>query len=348
MLLREAGQQVVVLEARSVGSGASGRNAGHCIAWPRGDYHDVVAKLGRPVARDLRRLTESGRATVRAWLERFGLPFEGRGSQCLGIDAAEGAELREAADALVADGFHADFSDRDPFDAGFHGRLHQPHDLALDPWQLVRRLMAESGAVVHEHAPVESLEQSEGGVVVRAARITVTCGRAIIATDARSATLHPYFRDRLMPVRGQMYATEPSREPRIVDMPTGTDHGYIYFRQPIDGRLLIGGLRNRFMGEEVGFDDGTTPHLQGALESWVRSRFPSLGVLRVTHRWAGTMGFSRDGLPLIGRLPDMPHVSFVVGFGGSGMSYGPACARLAVEYLLTDAHPGFLHAARLD
>jgi glycine/D-amino acid oxidase-like deaminating enzyme len=130
-------------------------------------------------------------------------------------------------------------------------------------------------------------------------------------------------------------------------MPTGTEDGFEYFRQLADGRFLIGGYRDRFIEEEVGFGDETTPHLQAGMQAWVAERFPEIARLKVTHRWAGIMGFTSDATPLIGRLPDLPNVYFAVGFTGSGMSYGPVTARLAAEYMMSGTHPGLFHADRL-
>jgi glycine/D-amino acid oxidase-like deaminating enzyme len=346
-LLASAGRDVVVLEAGYVGSGASGRNAGHCIAGLRTNYHRAVQKYGRERAIALRQQMLENREMVREFCDRLTVPYEQKGSQYLGIDAAEGAELRACAEALQADGFEAEFSDQDPYGRGFIGRLYQPGDFWLQPWLLVTRLMASSGARVLENCEVRAIEQAGDTVTIRGRRATVTCRQAILATNAYSRNLHEYFRDKVFPTRAQMYATEPSPEPRLIEMPTGTEDGFEYFRQLPDGRFLIGGYRDRFAEEEVGYGDETTPHLQAGMQAWVAERFPEVAKLAVTHRWAGIMGFTSDAMPLIGRLPDMPNVAFAVGFTGSGMSYGPLAARLTADYVLDGIHPGLFHVDRL-
>lgn len=346
-LFGEAGKSVVVLEAGTVGGGASGRNAGHCIAGLRTTYHLAVERFGRQQARDLRQLLVANRDMVQSWCDRFAVPYERNGSQYLGIDAAEAAGMRASALALQADGSDVEFDERDPFDRGFVGRLYQPGDLGLQPYLLVTRLMAASGALVIENSEVREIEHAGDGVTVRSRRATVTCRQAVLATNAYSRILHPFFRDKVFPTRAQMYATEPSVGPRLITMPTGTQDGFEYFRQLPDGRFLIGGYRDRFVDEEVGYGDETTPHLQAGLQAWVAERFPEVATLRVTHRWAGIMGFTSDALPIIGRLPDAPNVYFAVGFTGSGMSFGPVTARLAAEYVLSGTHPGLFHVDRL-
>jgi gamma-glutamylputrescine oxidase len=346
-LLGEAGKSVVVLEAGTVGGGASGRNAGHCIGGMRNSYHHAIERFGHERARELRDFLLDSRALVRVWCDQYHVPYEANGSQYLGIDAAEADELRASARALLADGAEIEFSELDPYGRGFVGRLYQPGDLGLQPYLLVTRLMAASGALVIEDSAVRAIEQTGETVTLRSRLATVTCKQAILATNAYSRTLHPYFRDKVFPTRAQMYATAPSAEPRLLTMPTGTQDGFEYFRQLSDGRFLIGGYRDRFADEEVGYGDETTPQLQAGLEGWVRERFPEVAKLAITHRWAGTMGFTPDALPLVGRLPDLPNVYFAVGFTGSGMSFGPATARAAAAYMLEGTHPGLLHVERL-
>ena len=69
---------------------------------------------------------------------------------------------------------------------------------------------------------------------------------------------------------------------------------------------------------------------------------------RITHRWSGVMGFSRDALPLVGRLPDLPRVAFAVGFTGHGLGLGLIGARRAVDLLLHDTDAGLISARRFD
>ncbi|RIK43761.1 MAG: hypothetical protein DCC58_09200 [Chloroflexi bacterium] len=346
-LFNEAGKSVIVLEAGTVGGGASGRNAGHCIAGLRNNYHLAVERLGRVAARDLRRLLLDNRDMVQRWCDQLQVPYERNGSQYLGINPAEADTLRASAAALQADGSDVEYSERDPFERGFFGHLYQPGDIGLQPYLLVTRLMASSGAQVIENSEVRAIEQIGERVVVRSRFATVACKQAVLATNAYSRALHPYFRDKVFPTRAQMYATEPSDAPRLITMPTGTEDGFEYFRQLSDGRFIIGGYRDRFIEEEVGLGDETTPHLQAGMQAWVAERFPEIAQLRVTHRWAGIMGFTPDALPLIGSLPDMSRVYFAVGFTGSGMSFGPVTARLTAEFVLSGAHPGLFHAERL-
>jgi len=56
----------------------------------------------------------------------------------------------------------------------------------------------------------------------------------------------------------------------------------------------------------------------------------------VTHRWAGTMGFSHDALPYVGHTG--PRLFVCGGFTGHGMAFGPASAELVATLIGGRAH----------
>lgn len=64
-------------------------------------------------------------------------------------------------------------------------------------------------------------------------------------------------------------------------------------------------------------------------------RFEGMRGVPITHRWSGTMGFSRDGLPIVGTLPGKPGALVAAGFTGHGFGFafeaGHALAELVTE-----------------
>jgi glycine/D-amino acid oxidase-like deaminating enzyme len=155
---------------------------------------------------------------------------------------------------------------------------------------------------------------------------------ALVCVNARVGQLLPWFADKVDPVRGQMLATAPA--PRIFDLPIYADHGFDYWRQDALGRVVLGGWRNLDPGSEVGFDDVLHPGIQARMEAFIR-RFPPLREVPITHRWSGIMGFSRDGLPMVGPAPGAPGALVAAGFTGHGFGFawlaGEALATLVTE-----------------
>ncbi len=52
------------------------------------------------------------------------------------------------------------------------------------------------------------------------------------------------------------------------------------------------------------------------------------------------MGFTPDGLPLVGRLPDMPQTYFAVGLGGRGLAWAFVVAERLVRSMMQNTDPG--------
>lgn len=168
----------------------------------------------------------------------------------------------------------------------------------------------------------------------------------LLCTNAYSPSIASYFGDKVTPMRGQVMVTEPLPE-SVIPVCGYSDYGYMYYRMTFDNRLLIGGARNQaFDTENDTTDDRVTARIQGHLDDYLRRFFPEV-TAKVDRRWAGIMGFSVDGVPLVGVLPDMPRVGFAVGFTGHGLATGAAAAERAVDHLLTGAHPGAVWAGRL-
>ena len=124
-----------------------------------------------------------------------------------------------------------------------------------------------------------------------------------------------------------MLATAPVTR-RVFERPAYANRGYRYWRQRADGSLLVGGWRDTAVEEEVGEEERTTPRIQQQLEDFLREHCADA---KVTHRWAGTMGFSHDALPYVGRLDSGVFVN--AGFTGHGMAFATATGELVADLL---------------
>jgi glycine/D-amino acid oxidase-like deaminating enzyme len=69
--------------------------------------------------------------------------------------------------------------------------------------------------------------------------------------------------------------------------------------------------------------------------------------LNEVDRWSELMGFTADGLPLLGRLPGLPQAYFATGFGGRGLSWAFVAAERLVDAMLLGSDLGLLSAERL-
>lgn len=327
LFLARARASVVVLEARMVAAGASGRNAGFLLAGVAENFLAASRRYGERTAERVWRFTRRNQDLVRSLVTEHAIACDlaWNGSLQLAADDQEWNELAESAARLNALGFAArsDAAARTVCHAG---------DGEVNPVRLVRGLAAgavTAGAAIHEDTRVSAID----GGVVRADGADVRADAVVICTNAWASHLLPNGRASVRAIRGQMLATAPAAA-RVFDRPTYAQRGFRYWRQTPDGRVLVGGWRDLAPDTEVGEDERTTERIQGALEGFLREH--GIGA-DVTHRWAGIMGFSRDGLPYVGRVGKGVYVC--AGFTGHGLGQALAAAQLVATLVRGGPHP---------
>jgi glycine/D-amino acid oxidase-like deaminating enzyme len=345
----QAGRQVVITEMRDVGLGASSRNAGFMITGPDTYYHRAVERYGHDATRELWTISEKTHSFWREIARRDGnVTMAQCGSMLLAETPEEAHELEVAARALNADGIEVEYHSQDPLGRGYHAAISQPWDAAVQPYELVQATCRQSGAELIANNELYAIEQEHSEVVTVYTRQFIFKARYVmLCTNAYSVTIDPYFIGKVIPTRGQVIVTAPLKNGPVLNTCGYSDYGYMYYRDTFDGRLLIGGGRKNYRDlENDTIDDRTTDPVQRALEAYLREKFPDVDA-PIERRWAGIMGFSVDGLPLVGTLPGKPRVGFAVGFHGHGLAFSAGVTERAVDMLLNGTDPGPINVARL-
>ena len=350
--LRDSGLSVAVLDRGDVASGASGRNAGFVTCGSVEHFSRQVQQHGQAMALDLWRMSQENLELIEKHLIADGLECEFRrgGTYSLAGSEHEMGELRKTAEQLQNLGIQVSAIDaetvcRDLKAEGFFGGVLYHDDGEVHPARLVRGILARSGAQVLTHHEVRSIETRKDGVRLHTRLRHIDAGIVVFATNGYSADLHPWFADKIYPTRGQIIVTEPV--PQFLPAPCYANFVLDYFRQLPDGRVLIGGFRQLAKETEVGTADVINPIINQALEDFLRRHFPALASARIDYRWAGTMGFSLDGLPLIGALPGRTDLYCVAGFTGHGIGWGFKAGQLLARLLMHGEMPPHVSTRRL-
>lgn len=344
----QAGRHVTITDSRDLALGASSRNAGFMITGLDVYYHRAVERYGADVVRELWGLSRVTHRHLHHFIANGSVQVDPCGSMLLAESETEARELEQAARALQADGIEVEYHSSDPLRRGYHAAIEQPQDAAVQPYQLVRAIFEQSGAELIANNEVYRIEQSEAETVTVYTRQAIFNARYVmLCTNAYSPQIDPYFVGKVIPTRAQVLVTAPLKDGPVLNTCGYSDYGYMYYRDTFDGRLLIGGGRKQSKWlENNTTDDRITDPVQRRLEAYLRKRFADVDA-PVEQRWAGIMGFSVDGLPLVGTLPGRPHVGFAVGFTGHGLAMGAGTAERAVDLLLNGTDPGAVNAARL-
>lgn len=330
-------KRVVLVDQHSLAWGASGRNAGFLIPGNHTDFATAVDTYGYETARTIWEFTMETIDRVRR-LDRGRTAFRATGTLLAATDDEEAQRLERSAEYIDNLGTSCVYLDAERVNrrlgsSGFIAGLALTAGGTVNPARLVRTLLAGTGVQVFENWPVTDLKPtSSGGVQVIGPGGVLEADQAILCTNAFLPQLIADTSRAVQPVRAQMLATEPMGP--FMEVPLYAERGNYYLRQRIDGRLMLGGARHLHEEEEVGYEDAVTSHLQSDLEDWLAMHFPGIGRPKVERRWSGTMGFSPDGLPVIGTLEGMPQVLFACGFTGHGMGYGLRFGLLLARVLL--------------
>ena len=317
--LTERRVSAVLVERAHLASGASGRNAGFLLAGVASSYAEAVRTYGRGKARELWMMTAANHDAMLDAVKRAPDHYRRAGSDVLASGPEEARALEESAELLHEDGIDVQWDGK---------KLFNPNDGELDPCSLVEGIAASAPQdAIREGVEVDGLVSGSNSVDVSAGARMCRAGKVLLATNAYTPQLVPSV--PIYPKRAQMLATAAGG-PRADDVPNYSHHGYRYWRRLETGELLIGGWRDTALETEVGYDERPTDDIQGRIEA----HLPHLGATGpITHRWAGTMGFTDDGLPLVGPLEGMRNVYLCAGFNGHGLGFAFLSAKELVDRL---------------
>jgi glycine/D-amino acid oxidase-like deaminating enzyme len=328
--LADRGLSVVGVDAGRVAGAAAGRNGGFLVAGPEEPLHTTIAEWGeaavelyRATLAEIEHLKQRLGEVVRpvGSIRLAGVPGEPRSEAEAKDRAAELADCAAQAEALRAHGIAVE-EYAGPLGEG----LFLPDDAAMNPAVRAARIATELAgrARLHEHTRVQHVRS--GAVLTDHG--PVSAGVVVVAVDGRLDLLLPQLAGRVRTARLQMLATGPV--PSRLPCPVYGRWGYDYAQQLPDGRLFVGGGRDRFVEQEWTHDTEPTPNVQAYIET-VAQRMAD-GPVTVTHRWAAPVGFTADGRPLCIEVAD--GVVAIGGYNGTGNLVGPVAARAAVAWLI--------------
>jgi gamma-glutamylputrescine oxidase len=347
---KDLGLQVTITEKADIALGASGRNAGFMITGLDTYYHDAVKKYGADKTREL---WELSRDTIAWWREvaarsNGAVTIDKRGSLLLAESDAEAEDLEQAYRGLKEAGLPAIFHSSDPLNRGYFAGIEQPDDGAVQPVELAQELFRQSGAELVSNNEVFGFEQTAKDCVTVYTRLfTFKAKYVLLCTNAYSPLIADYFADKVIPTRAQALVTEPLDFSAIPQCGY-SDYGYMYYRMTFDNRFLLGGARHHYKElENNTTEDKLNPLVQSKLDDYLKKFFPDV-TAPIHRRWSGIMGFSVDGLPLVGLLPNHPRIGFAVGFTGHGLAMSAMCAKRALNKLVHAEHAGAVDAERFE
>lgn len=349
--LEARGVRAIILEADYAGSKASGRNAGYLIRGASENYALASDQLGRDTAKFLWDWTQQNLLGLKALGLESTRGYASRPSCIVAMGDPEHEELVRSHEMLIEDGFHCELVDpksdqrrhQPPSDLLWRSGkptigLLNPHDAVCSPTELVTLLSTSlTTTPIFENSEVFRIEDDGNRIALRTRSVDVIASRVLVCTNAYGEELIPMLNGLVTPNRGQMLAIKP-KDPSDARLEYAyyLNHGSEYVRSAPDGQIIFGGARTYHAEHEATAADGISDEVQNHLESFVKELLTK--DYTVTARWSGIMGFSPDGMPIIGRVPihtlDNKNIWYCGGLTGHGMSMGYQTARHAVGVML--------------
>lgn len=338
--LARAGKRVILLEARRVGWGASGRNGGFVSpGYPLG-HEAIAARCGEDGARALHLMSIEGMRLVAEMIDRLGIAGA---DPCPGILGAvrydAGRALQDRRDWLAAQfGYHVDHLDRAALaehvtSAAYHQALHDRNAFHFDPLAYSRGLATAAeaaGAQIHEATAAIGIEGAAAGWSVTTPDGRVSARDVLVATGGYTGGLVPALDRAFLPIATYVMVTHPAPEQIATAIHTRSAIGDDrragdYYRLVDDGRRVL-------WGGKITTRKTEPRDLGRLLQSTMAATYPQLAGLEIDKVWSGLMSYARHLMPQIGRLPS--GLWHCTAFGGHGMNTTTIGGRVIAEGIL--------------
>ncbi|MFI8482027.1 NAD(P)/FAD-dependent oxidoreductase [Pseudomonas sp. NPDC078700] len=347
--LAQKGLSVVLLEARKVGWGASGRNGGQLI---RGVGHGVEqfeSVIGAEGVRELKLMGLEAVEIVRKRVEQFNIDCDLTWGYCdLANKPRDLDGFIEDAQELKSLGYRHELrllqsnemrevvgSDRyvgGLIDMG-SGHLH-PLNLALGEAAAAQTL----GVQIFEDSAVTRIEYG-AEVKVHTAQGVVRASNLVLACNAYLGELNSNLGGKVLPAGSYIIATEPlsaeqahaiiPQNMALCDQRVALD----YYRLSADNRLLFGGACHY---------SGRDPEdISGYMRPKMLEVFPHLKDTKIDFQWGGMIGIGANRLPQIGRLKGQNNVFYAQAYSGHGVNATHLAGKLLAEAIAGQSSTGF-------
>jgi len=330
-------EEVVVLEAKCAGHGASGRNGGMCLNQASIDYMSMVHPETHKLTYDataqcIKEISELMKA------QGFGSFIRPSGSLLVNLNEKGIKKSRDYAGKASSVGVPVEYWDRERVakEIGtkvYAGGLYDPNAAEVEPMKMVQALKkaAESiGVLVYEGSPV--LRVDEGKPVLLLVQgadgehHTVTAGTVVLGTDGYSSKLG-FFKSRVIVSHTEMAATKVLEKNTLSELgwasrlPFHDDHIYLYHLGTTeDNRITIGaGNAEYFFNDSLIYRKDLNKRRKALQRELVRI-YPALKGVEFEFVWSGVMTFSLDMAQSVGVMGKNRNICYGIGYAGHGVS----------------------------
>lgn len=334
--LARGGASVVVLEAETLGWGASTRNGGMVHPGLKWGPRTLRARYGSELGDRLYRETVDAFHLVESLIEqeRIACDYVRSGHLSLAWTPAHHAWHAVALEEIAPFGLTGRVVGRDRLgeEIGtdhYHGGLVVDQSGGLHPGRYFAGLAGaaeHAGATLCERAAARGIEREAGGFRVRTDRGDLRAREVVVATNGYTGPLVPWLRRRVIPIGSYIVATAPLDPAVAAEVsPKGRiffdSKNFLYYWRVLPDRRMMFGGRASFRGT-------TIARTAAILSRAMVEVHPRLAGVRVEYAWGGDVGFTFDRMPHLGRREG---VAYALGYCGSGVALATGFGRTLAE-----------------
>ncbi|KAL4926209.1 NAD(P)/FAD-dependent oxidoreductase [Aspergillus undulatus] len=358
---------IVILEARQVCSGATGRNGGHLKPDVYNFVGTVAQRYGVEAAAELAAFECAHIPAIQAVVEREKISCDLVVSQAhdVQLDETHTLKLQAGYDALIAKG--SEPTKTAAYTTGKEAeRVSGVKDAVgcfsyragrLWPYKLIVGLLKKAiakGANLQTNTPVLSVSESqdsEGRWTVQTERGCIQAKHIVFSSNAYTSAIAPEYEGKIVPVRGICSRVVTPDPPHPLTPSLHSSYTvrikegiYEYLVPRPDGSIIIGGARSVYVQDlknwynvtdDASLIEPAKHHFNGYMQKYFHG-WGKTGAY--TDRvWTGIMGYTTDSLPHVGHVPGKPGQLIVAGFNGHGMPQIFLSAKGIAQMILTGA-----------
>lgn len=320
---------VAILEASESPGGIAPRGVGLALLGVPTPYASLQEEVGAEQAQEIWRLTKENLKLLNETLQQLGQEGRRVGSFRPISSSAEVRNLQQSTAQLEAAGYEVDIDDAT--ELGYLVALVTKDDIAFDPRRMIEALVVHPNITVETQTEVEDIHLPESPtepLTIWARKRYIWAKGVVLAGGAHAVRLSRYLGSIVHPLR---ITSVDLRNSETLFTPLVLEHGSGII-QAAEGKWRM-----------VGWDPVGQAPLRHLTEI-AQQLCPNAPVLGRQSAWVAQ---SKDGLPVVGELPDLPGVYAASGLGPWGLSWAFVAAQRLVELMIRNADPGLLYFDRL-
>jgi glycine/D-amino acid oxidase-like deaminating enzyme len=327
--LAARGAKVAVLEAHTIGWGASSRNGGMVLTGLKLSVETLAARYGMEATKRMYAASLASIDLVEQIVreEKIECNFFRCGHLEVACKQSHFDTYARSVEIIARD-FNHQLQIVPKRQLGseigsdiYYGGIVDTVSAGLNPAKYVSglgRAALNAGASIYENTPVENIKPSRSGFEIASSRGPIFADNIFIGTSGYTSSATPSLRKKIIPIGSFIIATEQLPQALAQELSPrnrmiyDSKHYLHYYRLTPDNRMLFGG-RAAFFPETK----DTIRRSAEILRRGMIEVYPQLRDVKIDFAWGGTLDFCFDTMPHAGQ---MDGIYYALGYAGHGVA----------------------------